>query len=65
MTGRTVTVLCRSQEVGGTLIGEDRLVVMAGAEGVQTHVFDAIPLIHSSYYHKPVLPSAANTDVDT
>lgn len=35
-----------AQEVGGTLIGEDRLVVMAGEEWYQTHgfhVFDAIP----------------------
>jgi hypothetical protein len=41
-----------SQEVGGTLIGEDGLVVMAGAESVEWyqiqqtnsfHVFDTIP----------------------
>jgi hypothetical protein len=37
------------QEVGGTLIGKDGLVVMAGAESVEWyqihgfHVFDAIP----------------------
>ena len=42
----------QSQEVGGTLIGENGLVVMAGAELVEWyqihqthsfHVFDAIP----------------------
>ena len=40
----------KSQEVGGTLIGEDRLVVMTGAEWVEAHNcfhgfqgFDAIP----------------------
>ena len=35
-----------AQEVGGTLIGEDGLVVMAGAESVewyQIHVVDAVP----------------------
>jgi hypothetical protein len=35
-----------SQEVGGTLIGEDGLVVMDGVELYQIHpmhVFDAIP----------------------
>jgi hypothetical protein len=37
-----------AQEVGGTLIGEDRVVVMAGAEEMEWyqihgfHVFDAI-----------------------
>ena len=42
---------CESQEVGGTLIGEDGLMVMAGAESVEcypTHsfyVFDAIPIV--------------------
>lgn len=41
--------LLTTQEVGGTLIGEDGIVVMAGAEkmeGHQTHglnVFDSIP----------------------
>jgi hypothetical protein len=42
------------QEVGGTLTGEDGLVVMAGAEYVERyrmhqtlgfHVFNAIPLV--------------------
>jgi hypothetical protein len=31
--------MCRTQEVGGTLIEKNRLVVMAGAE---FHVFDSI-----------------------
>ena len=52
MTKTTAGDGCPSQEVGGTLIGEDRLVVMAGAESVEWyqlhqphgfHVFDAIP----------------------
>ena len=35
-----LNIISSPQEVGGTLIGEDRLVVMAGAESVewyQTH----------------------------
>ena len=41
--------VCTSREVGGTLIGENGLVVMAGAEWVEWyqihgfHVFDAVP----------------------
>jgi hypothetical protein len=41
--------ISRAQEVGGTLIGEDELMVMAEAELVEWnqihgfHVFDAIP----------------------
>ena len=31
----TCTTACTPQVVGGTLIGEDRLVVMAGAEKVE------------------------------
>jgi hypothetical protein len=53
-----------AQEVGGTLIGEGRLVVMAGVElvewyQIQTHgfhVFDAIPFAPSSHYYEPSSP---------
>ena len=52
----------QTQEVGGTLIGEDGLVVMAGAELVewyQTHVF-YVPFTPFQLL-QIVLPSAAST----
>ena len=54
------TLLYITQEVGGTLIGEDGLVVMAGAESVewyqihQTH--EPFHLLRSSHYYEPSSP---------
>ena len=51
------------QEIGGTLIGEDRLVVMAGIEWYQIHqthgfhVFDAILFIPDIIMSRPPLSS--------
>ena len=62
------------KEVGGTLIGENRLVVMTGAELVewyqihQTHefqVFDAIPVASFRPVLWAALTSAASGDGDT
>ena len=56
-----------SQEVCGTLIGENRLVIMAGAESVEWyqtdrfHVFDAIPFTPFQPLLWAFLPSAAST----
>ena len=51
---------CTAQEVGCTLIGEDGLVVMAGAEWYQVHgfhVFDAIRSIPAIITSHPSLSS--------
>jgi hypothetical protein len=51
-----------SQEVGGTIIGEDGLVVMAGAESVewyqthQTHGLMPFHVLRSSHYYEPSSP---------
>ena len=55
------------EEVGGTLIGDNGLVVTAEAESLewyqthQTHVFDAIPFAPFQLLLWAVLPSAAYT----
>ena len=63
----------QSQDVGGTLIGEDGLVIMAGAELVEWyqihqthgfHVFDTIPFVPFQPLLRAILPSAASTEVN-
>ena len=56
---RSLTVVCIAQEVGGTLIGEDRLVVMAEAELVEWYqIHGLLPFhsLHSSHYYEPSSP---------
>ena len=58
----SICILYQPQEVGGTLIWENGLVVMTGAESVewyqihQTHgfqVFNALHLLRSGHYYEP------------
>ena len=60
--------ICPVKEAGGTLIGEDGLMVMAGAESVEWyqiyqthgfHVFDAIPFTPVQPLLSAILSSAA------
>ena len=49
-------VRSKLQEVGGTLIGEDGLVAMVGAESMQwyqVHQTHGHHLLHSSHYYEP------------
>jgi hypothetical protein len=68
---------CRTQEVGGTLIWENGLVVMTGEESEewyqihQTHgfhgyqVFDDIPFALFWTLLSAILPSSASCDVES
>ena len=58
---RTVHILYKHhtytpQEVGGTLIGENGLVVMAGVDGWNDIKYMPFSLSHSSHYYEPFSP---------